>query len=282
MKAKIGPGSNILIAVSLFAAVNICVKHLHHISFFELVFFRSLFSLSISLLVLKALRISPAGNHKKLLVLRGLAGTGALTLFFFTLQSMPLASAVTVQYTAPIFAVLFSRVLIKEEINRHQILGFVLAFAGVILIKGFDSRVSALELSLGLVAATFAGCAYTIVRILRNHDHPWVVVFYFPLVTLPIISPLAYKFWTRPIGSDWLYISVIGLFTTLAQYFMTKAYQGSAMASVAIFNYVGVIMAISFGYTLFGEAVSLQSVLGMFLIVFAVVWASKKRQPTRT
>ena len=79
-----------LISVGCFAAVNLMVKFLPHLPATELVLFRSLITFAISYTLLKRKHISPWGVNKKWLLIRGLAGTTALTVFFYTIQKMPI------------------------------------------------------------------------------------------------------------------------------------------------------------------------------------------------
>ena len=92
-----------LISVGCFAAVNLMVKYLPHLPATELVLFRSLITFAISYTLLRHKGISPWGMDKKWLIIRGIAGTTALTVFFYTIQKMPLSAAVTVQYLSPFF-----------------------------------------------------------------------------------------------------------------------------------------------------------------------------------
>ncbi|HAD96065.1 MAG TPA: EamA family transporter, partial [Cryomorphaceae bacterium] len=96
-----------LISVLGFAFMNLTVKFLHRLPATELVLFRSLVSLVLCLYFLRKKRIKPWGNSRKYLVLRGIFGVTALSLFFYTLQKLPLGSAITIQYLSPIFTAFF-------------------------------------------------------------------------------------------------------------------------------------------------------------------------------
>ena len=91
-------------------------------------------------------------------------------------------------------------------------------FAGVAFLKGFDERVSITFMLIGIISAMFSGMAYTCIRQLKDTDHPIVVVFYFPLVATPIMGVLTYFQWVQPIGSDWLLLLLMGIFTKLLRY----------------------------------------------------------------
>ena len=158
----------ILIATVFFAAMNVCVKALPRIPTHEIVFFRAWVALTVCIIMLRAKGISPWGTHKKLLIGRGIAGTIALTLFFYTVSQMPLASAMTIQYLAPIMTIIIATFMVKEKASPLQYLYFLLAFAGIFLINGFDVRVSGTELAIGIGADFFSGLAYNFIRKLKG------------------------------------------------------------------------------------------------------------------
>lgn len=267
-----------LIATFMFALMQVGVKWLSHIPSYEIVTFRAVISLVVCWVLLKRAKISPWGNNKPLLIARGLAGTVALTLFFYTLQKMPLASAATLQYLSPIFTVIIAGVMLKEPPRPIQWLFFVVSFIGVIMIKGFDPRVSPFDVTLGVCAAVGSGIAYNIIRKVRNDDHHLVVVFYFPLVTVPIIGTYTAFNWVMPGPVDWIVLLIIGICVTIAQIYMTRAYQAERAANVSNFNYLGVVFALAFGLIIFGEHIEPLALGGIGLIVFGTLMSSKYRR----
>lgn len=260
-----------LLAGVFFAFMQVMVKFVSHIPAIEIVFFRSLFSLVASFLILKKNHVPVFGNNKKLLVMRGISGSLGLIFFFYTLQNIPLASAVTLQYLSPLFTALMGIFLVKEKLKPMQYVYFAIAFAGVLVIQGFDPRISPAFMLVGLGSAFFAGLAYNIIRKLRNTEHPLVIVFYFPLVTLPIASIYILFNWVNPVGWDWLILLGVGVFTQLAQYYMTMAYQNAQLSKIASLNYIGIIYALGFGFIFFGETFNLITYLGMAMVLLGVI-----------
>ncbi|MGE3725303.1 MAG: DMT family transporter [Candidatus Sericytochromatia bacterium] len=274
--------AEMLASTFFFALMNLCVKKLQGIPTHELVFFRALGVLLLSGGMLWYLRIPAWGNHKRYLILRGFYGSLGLSCYFWTLKQMPLASAVTIQYLSPIFSTLLAVWMLKEIPKRVQWFCFLLSFAGVMLIKGFDPRIAWLPLGAGILAAVFSALAYNYVRRLKDHDHPLVAVFYFPVVTLVLVTPYTLTHWVSPQGMDWLYLGLIGLFTHFAQYYLTRALQAQKMALVSQLNYVGVVYALLMGYYLFGESVPPLAVFGLLLVVAGVVlgsWLGQQSPP---
>lgn len=260
-----------LLATFLFSCMNVLVKFVPHIPAVEIVFFRCIISLSMSYAVLKAQGVYLWGSNRRLLVARGLSGAVALVLYFVLLQQIPLATAVTLQFLSPIFTAVLGVVLLGERMRRWQWLFFLLSFGGMLVINGFDARISTVHLLMGLVAAVGSGLAYTIIRKLNQREHPLVIVLYFPLVTTPVVGLYSAFHWVMPQGWDWAYLLGIGTFTQFAQYFMTKAYQAEEVSKVANLKYLSIIYALSFGFIFFGETFNLMTYAGMALVIAGVV-----------
>ncbi|WP_373524447.1 DMT family transporter [Aquiflexum sp.] len=260
-----------LLAGFLFSLMNVSVKLIPHIPAIEIILFRSVFSLILTYILLTREKLPVFGNNKKLLIIRGIAGSIGLMAFFYTLQNIPLASAVTLNYLAPVFTTILGIFVVKERVQGRQFLYFGISFLGVIIIEGFDPRISAFDLSIALVASLAMGVAYNVIRKLKNSEHPLVIMLYFPLITIPIAAVASYFFWVMPTGWDWLILLAVGLLTQFAQYFMTLSYQNAQLSKVASLSYIGIIYALGFGFFIFGETYSLVVFLGMSLVLLGVI-----------
>jgi drug/metabolite transporter (DMT)-like permease len=186
------------------------------------------------------------------------------------LQRIPLAAAASMQYMAPIFTTILGVFIVKEKVAGRQYLFFLLSFIGILCIQGFDIRISLLHLGIGMGGAVFTGLAYNCIRYLRNSEHPMVIIFYFPLVSLPVAGFISIFDWVTPKGWDWAILLLVGLTTQVAQYFMTRSYQTENLAKVSIINYTGILYSLAFGFILFGEEYGWLSYIGMLLVVLGV------------
>lgn len=260
-----------LIAVSYFTVVNVSLKYLKHLPVVEVVFFRALFSVVMSYIYLKKSKISVWGNNKPILFLRGAFGTVALTGFFYTVQVLPLGTAVTIQNLSPIFTLIVASFWLKENPKKIQWLFFLIAFLGVVLIKGFNTQIEIKDVIIGVLAAFGSGCAYASVRKLGKSEHPLVIVFYFPLITVPVMTPFVLYQWVTPQGIEWLFISLIGICTQLAQVYLTKAFQTSKAHEISMAHYVQIILSLIVGYILFNESLDWLSIVGIVIIMTSVL-----------
>lgn len=195
--------ANMLLATFAFAVMNVFVKQLDRIPAMEIVLFRCLVSGLICGVEISRRQLDWKGDNHALLIARGTFGTLALFTFFLTLQRMPLATAVTIQYLSPIFTALIGIFVLREMVPARQWLFYGIAYAGVFVLKGFDSRVSNLYLLIGIISAICSGVAYNLVRRLREREEPIVVVLHFQLVGIAAGLVFTFFSWRTPLPWEW-------------------------------------------------------------------------------
>ena len=254
-----------------FSLANIFVKQVSHIPAMEVVFFRTAIATVFCFIGLYRAKADWWGSNRTLLLLRGTFGTAALFLFFITIQNIPLASAMTIQYTSPIFTSIMAIFILSEKVRSMQWVFYGIAFLGVLLIEQIDTRVSLFYLLLGIVSAFCSGVAYNLVRSMRGREHPLTIVLHFQLVGVFVGFISLFFDWKAPVGWDWLFLFLVGAFSQVGQIFLTSALQKERAASVSIVNYTGLIYAITFGWFVFGETQSSVTFIGMALVVIGVL-----------
>lgn len=258
-------------ATFFFALMNVCIKKVSHIPPMETTFFRCLVSMVCCFIIIAKDKLDWKGSNRLMLIARGVAGTTAVVTFILTLQHLPLAPAVTIQYTSPIFTIIIAALLFKEQTRWIQYLFFIISFTGVILIKGFNGDISMGYLMLGLFSAFCSGIAYNLVRSLKEKEHPMVVVLHFQLVGTAIGFVGCFFDWRMPQGMDWVYLLLTGLLTQLGQTNLTKALQSEKMAITSSLNYLGILYALVFGVFFFGESYTVSIITGIILVVSGVL-----------
>jgi drug/metabolite transporter (DMT)-like permease len=260
-----------LLATLFFSLMNVAVKLVPHIPAGEVVFFRSVISLVLSVGILKASKVSVWGKNKKILILRGISGAMALILYYRLIQEIPLATATTILFLSPVFATILGIFFVKEEVRPIQWFFFIISFIGIVMVKGFDPRIGTIYLLMGFSSSLFSGVAFNCIRKLNTSEHPLVIIFYFPLVTLPIAGIWTYFDWVMPQGIDWFVLLMVGVLTQIAQYFMTRSFQTEEISKVASLRYLGIVYALVFGYVFFDEGFNYLVYFGMGLTILGVV-----------
>ena len=259
-------------ATIFFMVVKIFVKMLPHIPPMEIVFFRCFISFLITYYLLKRKGHNILGTNRSLLMMRGIFGTIGLYCYFVILQEIPLAPASTLIYFTPLFTSLVGVFLLREKMSIIQWILLLIAFFGIILIQGFDSRVNIFYLLIGLGGSLCAAFAYSIIRYLRDKEHSLVLMIYFPMIAFPIGGLISIFNWVQPNLIDLSLLILIGVFTQFAQYFMTKAFQSEKVSKVSIGSYSELVFVLLIGNIFFDEKFEFLVYLGMILVTFGVVF----------
>ncbi len=259
-------------ATIFFMVVKIFVKMLPHIPPMEIVFFRCVISFLITYYLLKRKGHNILGTNRSLLMMRGIFGTIGLYCYFVILQEIPLATASTLIYFTPLFTSLVGVFLLREKMSIIQWILLLIAFFGIILIQGFDSRVNIFYLLIGLGGSLCAAFAYSIIRYLRDKEHSLVLMIYFPMIAFPIGGLISIFNWVQPNLIDLFLLILIGVFTQFAQYFMTKAFQSEKVSKVSIVSYSELVFILLIGNIFFNEKFAFLVYLGMILVTFGVVF----------
>ncbi len=272
MKLKVSEGAKMMFfSIVSFSWMHLCVKAIPAIPVHQIISFRSIFSILICIYTLRKDNIPMWGNNKPLLILRGLIGAFSLFCFFYSIQHLPLATAITISNLIPLFALLLAAVFLKEKIRGWQWFFFMLSFGGVVLIKGFDDRILLTDLLIAVSAAFFTACAHFLVRWLRDFDHSSVIIFYFPLVTIPLVVPYTIVHWVSPDLFEWGMLVLIGVFTHIGQVYLTRAYAREEMSGVTNIYYIGIVLSLIYGYMFFEEVYNSWSLAGMTLIISGIL-----------
>lgn len=261
-----------LAAGFLFGCMGVFVKlGASHFSHVELVFYRSFFGLLLVYAILRRQHVSIATPHWRPHLWRGLSGTVALILFFYCITALPLATAVTLNYTAPLFLTILTMLVLKDRFHLPLTLAIALGFCGVVLLLHPTLARDQLPTGLlGLVSGFLAGVAYLNVKQLGMMGEPATrVVFHFSL-----IASLCSGAWMLLSGEvhaitpqGFAILLGLGTSATLAQIAMTHAYRVGKTLAVGSMAYSTIVFASLFGMLLWDETLTASSWLGMALII---------------
>ena len=250
----------------------------------EIVFVRAVVTLALSWLLLRRARLSPWGGRHGLLAVRGIVGFLSLTCFYFGIVHLPLAEATLIQYTNPVFAAILAAVLLHERLSARHALGVAASLAGVVLVTRpaflFGALAAPLDVryaGIAFLGAIFSALVYVIVRMLRDTDHPLVVVFWFPLLTVPLALPFAARDWLWPTPAEWLVLLGVGASTQVAQVYMTRGLQLEPAGRATAVGYLQVAFAAAWGILIFGDRPTGWTIAGAAVIVASTLWIGADR-----
>jgi drug/metabolite transporter (DMT)-like permease len=279
-KGLISPGiRDMIIAAFFFSVMGVLVKAAgQRLASTEIVFFRSLVAFILSYWAIKKLGLHPWGYDKKFLILRGLIGFGALSCFFYALTKLTLADAMVIQFTNPIFATLLAAVWLREKVGPRELFAAGLSLLGVVMVArppmlfgNVQNPPDPLALTVAIMGSLGAACVYVIIRKLRKTDHHLVIVFYFPLIGLPLSVPTMMPSFRWPTWIELVMLIGMGICVQIAQIHMTRGLHRETAGRATAVSYLQVAFAFVWGILFFQEKPPLLSILGASLILLGVV-----------
>jgi drug/metabolite transporter (DMT)-like permease len=272
-----------LVAALGFAIMGALVKiGAQKFSAAELVFYRSLFGLIAIWLFIAVEKLPLSTLHITKHLSRSLIGFASLVLFFYAIAHLPLATAITLNYTSPLFLAIFIPFLLHEKPKRILLVTLVIGFIGIsVLLKPTINQDSWLAGALGLLSGLGAALAYVHVKQLAQLNEPdWRTVYYFTL-----LSTIGAGFWMlidtfhQLDWQDLLILSALGLSATIAQLALTRAYRTGDTLVVASLAYVTVLLASLFGIIWWDEHLNLDAWLAIGLIILSGMISIRSSQP---
>lgn len=260
----------IILSSFFFALMATTVKFADAYSLAEKVFFRNFVGLIAMTIMMKRQKVSFKPNNFKLLTLRSLLGLSGVYMYFIAISQLDLGIAVTLNKTSPFFVMIFAVIFLKESFTKRKFISLLVAISGVLVIMRPTADFDFLYGLIGLSSAVVAGGAYTVIRKLKDYDHPLVIIFYFCLYSVIITFPVAlYSGIKVESLTDLGILTLIGLFAVIAQTFMTFAYRHAPASELAIYSYMNIVFSSVIGVLLFKESIALPNLLGIGLIIFA-------------
>ena len=267
-----------LVAALGFAIMGVLVKvGSAKFSSAELVFYRSAFGLVViyAYIFAKKLPLKTPVLGKQMS--RALVGFVSLVLFFYAIAHLPLATAVTLNYTSPLFLALFMPFMLHVEHKNHtaktHLYGaVVLGFIGVVLLlKPTLQTGDALAGAVGLASGIGAAIAYIHVKQLGNVFEPdWRTVFYFTFIsTIGSGAWMLIQDFTAIVWQDLPILIGLGVSATIAQLALTRAYRTGNTLTVASLAYITVVLASLFGVLVWQEQLSTAEWLAIGLIILS-------------
>lgn len=281
-----------LFASLMFAVMGAFAKLAStHMSSLEVVFFRNVFGVIIISYTIFKNPMTHKGGKPFLLFFRGFMGFVALLAFFYNIANIPLGEAMTYSKTSPIFTAIFAWLFLSEKLSLKGWGAIFIGFVGILFItQPLGLGFSKYDI-LGIASGIGAALAYTSVRELKQYYDTRAIVLSFMLVgtiapaLLLILSSFIYISsldfmmgeFVMPSGIVWLYVVFMGIFATLAQVYMTKAYGETKAGIVGAVSYSNIVFSIIVGLFLGDALPDLLTTMGIALIVFAGIMVARSK-----
>ncbi len=267
-----------ILSAFFFCLMTVCVKLVgQSIPTIQIVFIRGVLTLIFIYMIIINKGLYPWGNNQFLLSVRGITGSVALFFVYESIQRFPLSESTVIQYLYPIFTTLLASLILSEAINKNIVFSVIFGFIGVYIILGLpfihlDSSFDLISIAIAITGSFLTGLAYVFVRLSSTmKESPYIIMFYFPLYTVPMSFPFAYYSWVDPTVQVWIILLLVGIFTMFGQFFLTFAYKLLPASRVAPISYVQVPFSVVASVIIFKEVLSLYFIIGSVIIFISIL-----------
>jgi S-adenosylmethionine uptake transporter len=238
----------------------------------QLTFFRFASGLVFALAIWAWMRSPmPARDQWWLHALRCVLLLLSLTSYFHALTLLPLAQAVAMSYTAPIFISLLAMLVLKERPTRWIWLALALGLAGAGVALWPELQKAGNPRLEGLAAAAFASVAFSgvmvLARVQAQRDSLWTILLLQNLLPALLLAAPAAWVWQPLVPRDLPAIVLSGALATVGLLAITWAFRHLEASRVAPMEYTGLVWAGLLGYALFGEVPTATTLLSAAMIV---------------
>ena len=211
--------------------------------------------------------------------MRGIYGMVGMVFNFGAVILLPLAEATTINFSAPIWAVILSIVLLKEKVGIWRWSAVISGFAGILVIAQPGDGHIPLQGALVALGGAFMIALISIqIRDLSSTEKPMAIVFWFAVLSTLTSLPLMFYFAEAHPWQDWLILLGIGVAGTWGQLMITAALRYGKVSSVIVMDYSAIIWATALGWLLFAVLPPVTTFLGAPLVVAAgiiIAWRER-------
>lgn len=271
----------------LFAGVNAVVKWevaLYPVG--EVAFFRSLFSLIPCYLLilprvgLAVLRTGRRADHVK----RALSQFCSMMSIFLAFQLMPLAGAIAVSFSAPLFTTLLSILVLKERVGFHRWTALLVGFAGVLFVTRPGAGMLHSGAFFALANAVLISTVAIAIRRMSATESTETLTFY-QLTLIMVFTAMLLPFgFVRPGWTDALFMAAAGIANGVAQYWWTKSLHLAPPSAVAPFNYLSLVWATIIGFLVWDDVPTVHLLIGSVIVTGSglyILWRETVRRRER-
>ncbi|MDX9881261.1 MAG: DMT family transporter [Prolixibacteraceae bacterium] len=267
-----------LSSVAFFSLMAALVRSIPHVSSFQSSFFR--FSIGLGIIgILGLFRIVPMQfNDRKNLFLRGLIGGIAVFLFYLAIVKLGIGKGSAYVYSYPVFATLFSMIMLKEKVEPVKFIPIASAIGGLILLSTGKTGGPLLGFGINeliaIAGSLTTGLAVVFVKKLHDSDNSYSIFFSQSIIGFWLFLIPSGLHQGQGNSSDLIILLAIGLVATLGQLFMTEGYRYVNVATGSLFQLLVPVLNLLMAYFIFGEEFNTKESIGAIIIIascFALV-----------
>jgi drug/metabolite transporter (DMT)-like permease len=196
---------------------------------------------------------------------------------FWSISLMPFAKAISMSFTAPLFATMLAALVLKERVRLRRWSATIAGFIGVLVVMQPESAGFGLGEALALFAAALSAIVSLVVKNLSKTESSNAIVTYMVLLLTPMSLALALPVWSWPPAGHWWWFMIgMGLCGTLGHLCWVRALGMAEVSLVVSYDYVRLLFAAIIGYFAFYEAPLLHTWIGAAMIVGSGIYIARR------
>ncbi len=243
----------------------------------EIAFFRNLFALA-SMLPWMLSSGFPGldTRHLKLHVTRAVIGVFGMGLWFTSLSLVPLADAVALSFTMPLFIVAGAATILGEKVGLRRWGATAIGFLGMLVILRPGIAVVSPVMALPIATAAFWATSALILKHMSATVRAGTSVLYMNLLMTPLSLVPAAFVWIWPHWEDLFVLATLGLSATLAHLALARAFAAADASAIVPFDYVRLPFTALFAFVLFGEVAEVWTWIGSAIIAGSAFYIARR------
>jgi drug/metabolite transporter (DMT)-like permease len=200
-------------------------------------------------------------------VMRSASQACSQTFLLIAFSLMPLAGAIAINFSSPLFATLASALLLKEAVGRARWAALLVGFCGVLIVTNPGTETFQIGALFALANAVLYGSVTAAVRSMSSTESAETLTLYQLALLTAIFTLMLPLGWTTPTAADTAWIVLNGASNAVGQYWWTRALHLAPASAVAPFYYLSLIWASILGFAVWGEVPTISLVIGSAVVV---------------
>lgn len=245
---------------------------------FQITFFRNLFGLAFTLpLIWRAggLRLLRT-NRLKLYLLRCITGLCAMLTGFWALVHLPLAQAVALSYTTPLFVTILAVLVLGEVVRARRWTAVAIGFIGVVIILRPSADGLQFAALIALASSALSASSAISIKFLSRTEPPDAIVIWMVLIMTPMSLFPALPVWQWPDPGIWALAVAIGGFGTLGHMCLTRAFRLADVSALQPLNFLQLPIVVLLAWLLFAETIDLWTAVGAGIIFASTIYIARR------
>jgi drug/metabolite transporter (DMT)-like permease len=267
--------------IVIFSAMTVVIRYLAaDIPVHQMIFVRGVVSVVLLLPWFARQGLQALATRRPVLMLaRGALTSIGLMTWIYALTRMPLAEAVALHFTLPLFGIVLAIVILGERLNIHRWIGTAVGFSGtlVILRPGVEA-VELVSLVVLVSALAYAGTGI-LTKVLVKTESSAAIVFHVSAFTAIAFAIPCLFHWAAPTPLQWIMLISIGVLNVLGQSCMNRSFAAADASFVLPFDFLRLPFAAAAGFFLFSEVPDFWTILGAAIIfgaTYYVTWQERR------